>query len=343
MMLTTKVKQTLTIAAPPRMVFAFLCDPESMHTLRGARWVDDEVTELPGGLHRTRSHRTVDGRTLRVESEGLERVPYSKVVLRTRREHAGLEPFDALITYSLAPVGEGTRLSRRIESRGPDIYPVGPIAHYKALRVRKRNVYGGLERLKVAIESAAGQEAPGTTYVVPRRRRRPFVSRRTRKLLVAAIAVVAIAVVVVLRSQPVNDNSPGGIASAYVNVILGTNWRAPCSFVLPTEKETCLRFFRSTQIPNVVGVALGGHAEATRSVGEGNKAVVSVTFELCPPFSECTRSPNSNATVLPSSTRSFERAYANVRTASPLASHGVACVRVKGKWYVDMTPPAPDG
>ena len=52
-----KVKEKIVIPVPPSEVFSFLCDPARMAELSN-HWERDEVTDLPGGLHRTRSQRT---------------------------------------------------------------------------------------------------------------------------------------------------------------------------------------------------------------------------------------------------------------------------------------------
>ena len=101
------VEARIDIPAPPSEVFAFLCDPVRMAKMSPGSQLD-EVTDLPGGLHRTRLHRTrSDGVVVHVESEGIERVLDTRTVVRTRQwieETAG----KTYVTQATSYQGGGT-------------------------------------------------------------------------------------------------------------------------------------------------------------------------------------------------------------------------------------------
>ena len=66
------VEADIVIPVLPKLVFDFMCDPERM-ALLGSSTVRDSVENLPGGLHRIRTHYTrSDGVVVRYESEGIE-------------------------------------------------------------------------------------------------------------------------------------------------------------------------------------------------------------------------------------------------------------------------------
>jgi len=118
-----RVTGQIVIPAPASEVFALLCDPYRMIKLNPG-WVIDKVTDLPGGLHRTRLHtRRPDGVLEYRETEDLERVSDTRTVVRDRlkRPRGGdgklVTTFIMLNTYTLTRVAEGTLVTSTVEDR----------------------------------------------------------------------------------------------------------------------------------------------------------------------------------------------------------------------------------
>lgn len=155
-----KIKKKATLPVPPSEVFAFLCDPDRMRRL-SSRWEVDEVVELPGGLHRTRAHLTRrDGVVLHHVGEGIEKVPDTRVVVRSLFELAGDVRLERLATHTLAPTGDGTLMKSRFEFRVQPghISRLDTPRHYRAL---KKGTAVNYQRLIAAIaDSCGGQTAP---------------------------------------------------------------------------------------------------------------------------------------------------------------------------------------
>ncbi len=158
-----KVKEKIVIPVPPSEVFSFLCDPARMAELSN-HWERDEVTDLPGGLHRTRSQRTTkEGVVVNREGEGIERIPNTRVVTRIR-----VEPFrggraEILTTRTLAPVNDGTLLITKKELRVRPWYR-SRFASRSEYHAAQRALHASLQRLRTAIVSASDDQAASVVF-----------------------------------------------------------------------------------------------------------------------------------------------------------------------------------
>jgi len=299
-----KVQASIVIPAPPSEVFAIMCDPYKM-----TQGVIDENTDLPGGLRRTRSHRVrADGSVVNTEQERLKSVPDKQTVTRTRatpfRKRGRLE---WLSIYTLEAIGEGTRLtiSRKVRARP---WYLARHAGRKQKPTAAQALGRSLARIRAAIVSGSVAERS----VEPPPRSVPIIAARGRSRIrvsgrLAVLAITAIVVVVTVTGVTSNNNSPKAVATAYVNAILGGNPEGACSLVNPVHERDCEAYFAPAQLLPSLGAS--GQANAVNLVMHGNKAVVSISLEICI-VSECEWSHNPHG-VLPSSSLSFDRAYSN--------------------------------
>ncbi len=156
-----KVKAKVRIPAPPSEVFSFLCDPYRM-ALTNVSYKLDEVTDLPGGMRGTRLKSTrPDGVVMNVESETIEGIPDSKVVIRSRISPYRGGHMEMLVTRTLDPVPEGTLLTSIRECRVRPWY-MGHIASAREYVAMRSELQRGVYRIRDTIVRTSGQQPVAT-------------------------------------------------------------------------------------------------------------------------------------------------------------------------------------
>jgi carbon monoxide dehydrogenase subunit G len=138
-------QNTLTIRRPVEDVFAFLADFENIPKWNYAILQTKQTSPGPVGVGTTyRQLRSIPRRS----EEGFEVTGFEPT---SRLEiHGDIGPFTATISYLLAPVGDGTRLTNRV-----DLQPSGALrllAPLAASRV-KTAVAANLDTLKQILET----------------------------------------------------------------------------------------------------------------------------------------------------------------------------------------------
>ena len=143
--MTIDVSAETVIARSPREVAAFAMEAENDTSWIGGISQARRVTPGPTRIG-TRVERIASflGKKIEYVMEVEELDPGSRIVLRSVKS-----PFPMKVTYSFAPVGEGTRATVRVEGGPEGFYRVaGPLM---APAVRK-NLKGDVRRLKQVLE-----------------------------------------------------------------------------------------------------------------------------------------------------------------------------------------------
>lgn len=329
-----RVRAKVLIAASPREVFSFLTDREAMHKL-SPDWVYDEETYLGGGLTRTVSHRSVDEYTWRREAERLEYVPYSRLVTRLVSELPNGLRRESLQTRVLEPNGEGTLLTTTIAR--PEFPARSLLAIYRRHSGEKQQSLDFLGKLKNAVEEGVSVNRTVVFGHKSLSLRWQNIPRQWKHWSLATLATAGILAFVFwpgTGAPPINRSSARVVATAYLDTVLADqSYKAPCAFVLPADYGGCLATFKAYQLPWYLRVSFGNDAEEVGSAVHGDRAIISLTINMCA-GTDCQRTPSYNSSVLPPQAGDFGHAFERAELSLGPFTRAVACERVKGKWYV---------
>ena len=146
-----RAEETITINAPPKIVFDFVNDPKSIQKIwPSIAEVSDEQRLLNGGM-RFRLMYKMAGMRFTVVSEDVEYVPHSRVVNKTT---GGIES-TMIWTYLPEDGGTKTKLTLKVEYDAP-IPLLGRLAELVVAKINKDEIAVMLVYLKAQTERLAG-------------------------------------------------------------------------------------------------------------------------------------------------------------------------------------------
>ena len=165
---------------------------------------------------------------------------------------------------------------------------------------------------------------------------------RSRGSWVIAVVVVSLAGCSAAASSSSGVTSPGPAASATAVVVPGHdtpeqaadgliqaeqagNQRLLCSYAAPSQQAYC----RSLQI-----FSLKGHVSVVGALTSGDRALVEITGDTCWPGGGC--QTNADPSLgMPTASLTFTQAYDKALTSGEFSP--VPCLKVNGKWYVNLS------
>lgn len=142
------------------------------------------------------------------------------------------------------------------------------------------------------------------------------------------------------RSADAGSNSPGALVRSYVKAANSGNLTELCQFVEPAGTSACDRAVAGASGSN--GAQISHFAPGYVAL-EGDRALVGLTGTNCNPTVKPRCSTNRDPAALFSSGRSFGALYTEAMASqNPKISNNdyslAPCVRVHGKWYIEVPP-----
>ncbi|MCL4449201.1 MAG: hypothetical protein M1483_00425 [Actinobacteria bacterium] len=165
---------------------------------------------------------------------------------------------------------------------------------------------------------------------------------KPRMLVLAAVVVIVGVTAGLIVVDISNNNSPQAVVSDFLHAAQSGPLTKLCTYVKPDTQKSCVKGLTVAESLGVKTPLLTGSVSLGDVVTNGNFAVVVVTGHFCnnkePGQSpSCMSNSNPEAGITGVSFKSaLSNAVINANSSTLDESPDVPCVKINGKWYLDV-------